>query len=265
MGTSFHASPAQLHLQDHHVHTRLCNHGIGEMHEYVEAAYRKGLRRIVFLEHMEEAVTWKKRTWLLEEDFDRYFSEGVKLQLKYQGKIEIGLGVECGYNSKARAVLNKRLGNRSWSEIGISCHFLELPNQTQHLNLFSRDPEVIKQAEAIGVDTLLSLYFETLIEAVQALNGTLLCHLDGALRHLEGLELRSEHYRQVDTLLQHVADKGMKLEVNSSGLRIRGEQFPCAKILSMAKRYNIPLQYGSDAHKPADVGYDFNLLARTIK
>ncbi len=41
---------------DGHVHTRLCNHAVGEMAEYVEQAVQRGLTTIVFLEHLETAI-----------------------------------------------------------------------------------------------------------------------------------------------------------------------------------------------------------------
>jgi histidinol-phosphatase (PHP family) len=103
-----------------------------------------------------------------------------------------------------------------------------------------------------------------LTEAVQRLPGTMLCHLDGALRFLPEIRLTEEHYMQIDTLLQAVREQNMAIEINSSGLAIRHEQFPNHRILAMAKAHGIPFILGSDAHKPEDVGRYFDDIRTTF-
>lgn len=252
-------SPSDFN-SDNHIHTSLCGHAVGTMGQYVESAIAHGLEKITFLEHMEEGIEWHKKTWLSEAEFDTYFREGERLRKLYQGQISIGLGVECGYSVKSRSMLKNRLELRSWDAIGISCHYLPVEGQSQHLNLFTRHKASLQLATEIGVESLLTAYFENLIEAVQFLNGTVVCHLDGVLRHIPGLRLAPNHLRQVDTLLDLMAQKGMQLEINTSGLRIRGEQFPRWNIIRKAVCRNIPLGLGSDAHRPEDVGSGFDQL-----
>jgi histidinol-phosphatase (PHP family) len=248
-------------LCDSHIHTRLCGHANGEMEDYVEAAIQKGLKKIIFLEHMEEGITQvQRKTWLSEDDFDYYFSEGQRLRSKYQGTIEIGLGVECGYNPDCRDLLNQRLGKRNWDQIGISCHFLKFEGRTEHLNIFSSKDVSVLQAREIGAEEILDRYFTTLTDAVRYLPGTMLCHLDAALRYLPEITLTASHYVLIDKLLQAVREKTMAIEINSSGFTIRQEQFPNRRILCMAKSYDIPFIFGSDAHKPDDVGRYFDTI-----
>lgn len=248
-------------LLDSHIHTRLCGHASGEMEEYVEAAIHNGLKKIIFLEHMEEGIDHVQgKTWLSEDDFDEYFSEGQRLQSVYKGEIEIGLGVECGYNPDYCEQLNTRLAGRAWDQVGISCHFLKFEGMAQHLNMFSSKKENILLARKIGAEKILDRYFTTLTEAVQCLPGTMLCHLDGALRFLPEISLNESHYRLITKLLQAVRDKMLAVEINSSGFAIRQEQFPNRRILTIAKSYNIPFIFGSDAHKPSDVGRYFDTL-----
>jgi len=231
----------------------------------VQASVKRGLRKIVFLEHMEEGILpLSGRTWLSEEDFEKYFTEGLRLQSKYAGVINIGLGVECGYNHEYYDMLIARLGKRCWDQIGISCHFLKIPGLANHLNMFSRRKENIQLALQVGSETILSRYFAALGEAISHLPGTMLCHLDGALRYVPGALLTESHYRQIDSLLQTVKRRKMALEINSSGFAIRQEQFPNRRILSMATAYDIPLVFGSDAHKPGDVGRYFDRLTTLL-
>ncbi|MBW1635829.1 MAG: PHP domain-containing protein, partial [Deltaproteobacteria bacterium] len=149
---------------DRHVHTKLCCHASGEMEEYVLSALQRGLDGLIFLEHMEEGITGNRRTWLTEQDFDSYFSEGNRLQEKYREQLYIGLGVECGYNPEQGQTLITRLGRRNWDDIGISCHFIH--SAKGHINLFSGKEDKLKRAEEAGAEQLLDTYFDTLQEAV---------------------------------------------------------------------------------------------------
>jgi len=247
---------------DSHVHTRLCCHATGEMEEYVTAAIGRGLDGLIFLEHMEEGIDNDERTWLTEQDFDSYFTEGKRLQGKYKKELQIGLGVECGYNPEHQQAIVSRLGSRDWDDVGVSCHFIDSPGG--HINLFSRKEQNLEKARKAGPKQLLDTYFDTLLEAVVTLPGSKLCHLDGALRFLPTTRLTDSHLEKINRLLLAVKKKGMSLEVNSSGFDIRGEQFPSHAILEMAISLQIPLTAGSDAHKPEQVGRHFEQMKKLV-
>ncbi|KAB2889194.1 MAG: histidinol-phosphatase [Desulfobulbaceae bacterium] len=250
---------------DGHVHTRFCHHASGEMEDYVRAAITCGLKKLCFLEHMEVGVRYREVTWLTENDFDDYFREGERLRRIYRDKIGIGLGVEVGYSPGHLDTLRERLANRPWDRIGLSFHYALLPGQSDHLNLLSRKEENIRRARDLGADSILSHYFSSLIDAVTQLPADVLCHLDAALRYLPNLTYSPDHLEQIDTLLDLVRQKRLALEINTSGLPIRGEPFPSAAIVAKAVQREIPLVAGSDAHRPDDVGRHFDRLADYIR
>lgn len=219
-----------------------------------------GLENIIFLEHMEAGIRYFETTWLTEDDFDIYFTEGERLQDKYRGKIKISLGVEVGYNPTHKEELLIRLNKRQWDAIGISYHFMDFPKRKHHINLVSRKEKNLLAIETIGCDKVLSNYFKTLTEAIQELPGTVLCHLDAALRFQPGIKINDRYLKQIRNLLQAVKEKKMSLEINTSGFPIRGTPFPAPFIIKEAVALGIPLLPGSDAHKPADVGRKFDQL-----
>ena len=247
-------------LCDNHVHTCLCHHAVGTMEDYVLAAIAKGLRRLVFLEHMENGIEYFDTTWLSESDFDNFFSEGAQLQEKYKDRVEIGLGVELGFNPDHSDELFERIQKRHWDQIGISYHYCRHPGFPYHLNLVSRKKWNIEAISQAGCDRLLHHYFDTLIEAVEFLPGTILCHLDAGLRHLPDLCFSQGHIDKIAVLLDAVKAKGMGLEINTSGIALRGEPFPAAPFVKMAMDRGIPLVASSDAHRPEDVGRYFDRL-----
>lgn len=259
MGDELPRKPLALH-SDGHIHTKYCHHAKGEMEQYVQQGIARGLQEIVFLEHMEAGVRYFECTWLTEPDFDQYFAEGKRLQEKYRDLIRVSLGVELGYSPTHKEELRQRLSERTWDRIGISYHFMPRSPQSYHLNLMSRKERNILAITEAGCDNILSEYYETLTEAVLFLPGTVLCHLDAALRFQPKVTLRRSHRAQIHELLKTVQGKGMALEVNTSGFTIRGTPFPEPFILKEAMALRIPLRPGSDAHCPADVGRHFKRL-----
>jgi histidinol-phosphatase (PHP family) len=234
---------------DGHVHTRLCGHAVGEMDDYARLA----------LEHLERGINYFERTWLTEADFDEYFRRGRELQDKYRDSLQVGLGVEVGYNPERREELLAALAARPWERIGISYHFMAVAGR--HYNLVSRRKENLEALGRLGVAKVLSAYFGTLLEAVEVLPGHFVCHLDAVMRHHPEVRLASGHYRQIEEILAAMARRGLALEINASGLARRGQPYPAKEIIAEAFRRDIALTAGSDSHRPEDVG-DFAELAR---
>ena len=243
---------------DGHVHTRLCNHAAGEMHEYVEKAIGKGLGTITFLEHLETAICYQPRTWLEEEDFDYYFQEGTRLRERYRDCIDIRLGVETGYNPLAVEAIQENLRQHPWDHIGLSCHFFH--HQGTDFNLLSHRQEKLAPLAAIGIDNVITSYFDALIEAVDSIECDVLCHLDAVLRHYPGIAFNAFHDDQVEILLNRLQHNDIALEINTSGIDYRGTPFPASWIIAKAMTRGIRLCAGSDAHHPDQVGRHFTQL-----
>jgi histidinol-phosphatase (PHP family) len=59
--------------------------------------------------------------------------------------------------------------------------------------------------------------------------------------------------------LDRLAEAGMAIELNTSGLRRPAmEIYPSLFLLSMARERDIPILFGSDSHLPEHVGYEFD-------
>jgi histidinol-phosphatase (PHP family) len=241
---------------DGHVHCRLCHHAVGEMEEYVLAACAQGLKRLIFLEHFEAGINYFETTWLTPADFKLYFATGRLLQGRYYGQIEIGLGVEVGYNPERVAETNAFLRQYAWDRIGLSYHFLG--HGGRHLNLLSRKQENMAEFTAIGVSGIVTAYLAGLLQAVTVLPATVLCHLDAVLRHHPGIAFSPDHRRQMAAILAAMADRGMALEINTSGFdHPRQAPYPPAWLIHQAMAQGVELVLGSDAHRPQEVGRHF--------
>lgn len=226
-------------------------------------AIERGLKKIVFLEHLETGINYFDTTWLTDDDFERYFHEGRRLQRQYQGRIEIGLGVEAGFNPERADEILERLGRYQWDSIGISYHFLEADGK--HLNLVSSKERNIAALDKLGVDRVVTSYFHHLQEAILKLPGTVLCHFDAVLRYHPEVTDLNRYPEQIDKLLDAVVLKNMAVEVNASGFKIRNEPYPSVSLLRKVVKRKIPLTAGSDAHRPQDVGRYFDRLDDLVR
>lgn len=79
------------------------------------------------------------------------------------------------------------------------------------------------------------------------------------LSHLDAIKAmapaaRSAMGAEIEQALDAVADSGVAVEINGSGLRKAGELFPGPALLEGLVRRGVPVTIGSDAHRPAHVG-----------
>ena len=244
---------------DGHVHTRLCHHAKGEMEEYVQAAIARGLKRLIFLEHFESGINYMEATWLTEGEFASYFEEGKRLQKKYQGRLSVGLGVEAGCNPAHKRDILGFLERYQWDRIGVSCHFIAIDGQ--HFAVLSSKEANMKALGEWGIEKAATLYYEHLLDAVETIPGNVLCHLDAVLRYHPEACFTNRHLDLVREIFKVMAAKGMALEVNTSGYKLRDEPFPALFLIKEAVGCGIQLVAGSDAHRPQEVGRYFDRLA----
>ncbi|NLX18156.1 MAG: restriction endonuclease, partial [Desulfobulbus sp.] len=133
-----------------------------------------------------------------------------------------------------------------------------------HLNLLSRRRQSLDQLAAIGPDEVITVYLQTLIEAVSSVPCDVLCHLDAVLRHLPGIRFNDGHVELIGRLLDAMDEQNVDLEINTSGFDYRGEAFPVSWIIASALQRGIGLRAGSDAHRPSEVGRHFDRLPELL-
>ena len=134
--------------RDLHVHTKYCNHAVGEMADYVRSALDRGLEEIGFLAHAEVGVDDRPKRWLNRSDLEVYWLEGNELREKFKGRITVSLGLEVGINTRRPDLLGEAVGLHPWDRIGLSHHFV--PRGRDLVNIASR-----RETEGLkGIDPL---------------------------------------------------------------------------------------------------------------
>ncbi len=253
--------PLQLIDQgfDGHVHTYLCNHAKGTMEQYVLSAIDKGIHTICFLEHLEVEIQTTQRSWLTDDNFHVYFEQGELLKEKFGRQITILLGVEAGFNPDAPDTFLQTLQKFPWDRIGLSCHFVKVG--LEHQNVLSRKKESLTKLINYGPQRVAKIYYRSIVEALSLMDRCdVVCHLDAVLRHCHNNSLGNESWELIEEILETMDKKRTALELNTSGFTLRKTPYPSWEIITAAIKKGIPVQAGSDAHHPDQVGrYFFHL------
>jgi histidinol-phosphatase (PHP family) len=256
-----------MRKKDGHVHTPFCPHGSDDSLEmYVERALSEGFEELTFTEHaplpkgFADPVPGSDSAMSLS-NLEDYITRVTSVKKTYSRNIKINLGFEvdyiCGYEKGTERFLNDY---GPYMDDGIlSVHFLKLGSEYQCLDFDSGT--FLKMAESAGgVKKLHELYYETLLAAVRSELGP---YKPGRLGHLTLIKKFQKAFpAKFDlkdmqlSLLSAVKKNRMELDFNTAGLRkeLCGGIYLDGWMIREAKKQNIPLIYGSDAHSAKDVG-----------
>ncbi|OQX86272.1 MAG: hypothetical protein B6D63_00255 [Candidatus Latescibacteria bacterium 4484_7] len=241
---------------DYHLHGNFCGHGSGRLEEYVLAAIDRGLSEIGFSAHLPKVVDPDPYHAMLEDDLPRYVKTVRSLQDEYGTRIKIKLGIEAdyfeGFEEKTRALLSAH----PFDYVIGSIHFLGDWHFTSRAGLAQYGREDPNEA--------FPRYFELLRKMISTGLFDIVGHPDAIRRSyfVPTIPLEGE-YRATAELIEQ---KGMSAEVNTAGLRRdAGSIYPAHEFLSVLVAEGVPLTIGSDAHRPDDVGRDFDSALSELK
>ncbi len=239
---------------DFHNHTKFCNHASGEPEDYIRNAIDMNINRFAFLEHIEVGVNLPRRLWMRVEDIPEYIEMCRYLKERFKGEIEILCGVELGFNPFAIKELVEIVKKYKFDVVGLSYHHKYLPQVDRWINLVSVRNFDSKIFEFMDEKEIVIDYLNTLISAIDIFKPDFLCHLNAISKNVKFDLTDIEVIDSLKILLQKVASKNIKLEINLSGFDYVNEPFPSYEIINLAKIFGIKFIMGSDSHSPREVG-----------
>ena len=245
-------------LTDYHVHLRPDEPSTtaeryftpANAERYRMAASERGIAELGVSEHVyrfEQALdVWKHPFWQANarEDLDGY-CEFVREQT------DLRLGIEADFVPGGEDRMASLLQARDFDYVIGSVHFLR--DEAVDMEDYSvwgktRSPEEIWRR-----------YFETLGEAARSGLFDVLAHPDlvkvwGADRPRPEGDLR----RYYELAIDGIAESQIAVEVSTAGLRKRAQEiYPAPAFLEMCLEAGAPVALSSDAHRPEDVGADY--------
>ncbi|MDR0138046.1 histidinol-phosphatase HisJ [Metabacillus idriensis] len=266
-----------MRKKDGHVHTPFCPHGSADSFEmYIEKALKMGLEELTFTEHAPLPAGFSdpvpdKDSAMNRRLLNDYISQLLKVKEKYSNDIKINLGFEIdyieGFERETESFLSEY--GQYIDDAVLSVHFLKLNGQYYCADFHEITFE--QMIEAAGSLKLLHIkYYETMLAAVKSNLGP---HKPKRLGHLTLINKFQKRFpadfnikdMQHD-LLHAVKEQNMELDFNVAGLRkdLCGAIYLHPWMISEAKKQNIPLIYGSDAHSAKDVGAHYSLFEEAL-
>ena len=232
---------------DYHMHSRLCRHGKGDIFEYVESAIAKGLQEIGFAEHIPIPGLDDPTGRMIIDDWDVYVKDVFDARERYP-EIKIAFGIEADYLPPFMNYIEKFIHDYPFDYIIGSVHFID--------DWDFSNPEHRYRLEEFGLDYLHKRYYELLAEAAVSGLFDVIGHFD--LPKRVGPVSMDKISDKIDAALQAIHKQDLVLDINTSGLRKEPQEiYPGTEILKRARRLQIPVIMGSDAHSPKEVAADF--------
>ena len=233
---------------DCHMHTIHSIDGNAGMAEMCDAAIAAGLDTIAITDHVDIGSSTPEIFARTARDS---FHESGQLAALYRGRLRVARGVELG-----QALHNLDETMRILDGYHFDFVLGSLHNLRGEEDFYYWDYDALTDDE---IDGAMRKYFAELAELVRWGGFHSLAHLTYPLRYIPaqhrsaGLSAWSS---AIDDILCTAAQKGIALEINTSGLRQPiGETFPPAGIVRRFRELGGEyITLGSDAHYTDDVG-----------
>jgi histidinol-phosphatase (PHP family) len=241
-----------LHLRQDELDARAEDHFTEDnVSRYRAVAGERGIAELGVSEHVyrfEQALSvWQHPLWreYALDDLDAY-CEFVR------ERTDLRLGIEADFVAGAEDRMATLLQERDFDYVVGSVHFLR-----EH-SIDMDDHSVWDRGHS--AEEIWRSYFQTLAEAARSGLFDILAHPD--LVKVWGADRprpQGDPRRYYEPAIEAIAEAGIAVEVSTAGLRKRArELYPARAFLEMCVEAGAPVALSSDAHRPEDVGADYD-------
>lgn len=257
-------------LMDYHNHHNRCGHARGSIEDYIKVAIEKNLAEIGIADHFPfGAVTDDpqytelfKTISMTVDEFPNYIQEIKDLREKYRDKIDVKISTEVAFITSGKHLdLQKKVLEPFLNDFDyLLCGIHELKFDSLPVIPFADG----KGAEVLGTHGDNKIHFEYIKKMTALVESgyfDIIAHLDNhKFLWLPNEPQYSEPvWQALMDLLDKIKSRGMAVEINMSGTVKGGlSQFPSDSIIKAMIQREIPLTLSSDAHRPENIGYQFD-------
>lgn len=242
-------------IVDYHMHTPLCRHAVGEPEAYARRAVAQGIEEIGFSDHCPMPPTYDPDWRMTPEEYPAYVGMVERCRTSFPD-LSIKLGLEADFHPGTEEYVRKVIGAYSFDYVIGSVHYLG--------DWGFDNPDHVKRYEERDLYEIYAQYYDLVGKLARTRLFDIVGHPDvikkfghRPTRDTESLERRA---------LEAVAESGMALDVNTSGLRRPAREiYPSLRILRIARSMGIDITFGSDAHDPERVGDAFDQAIAQVR
>jgi histidinol-phosphatase (PHP family) len=256
-------------LSDYHTHLRTDElEATAEDHftaanaaRYRQAAEEHGISELGVSEHLyrfQQALdVWRHPFW------ERYAHDDLDAYCQFvREQTDLRLGVEADFVPAAEDRMANLLEAHDFDYVIGSVHFI-------------RDHAVDMDDYSVwdtgrGAEEIWTRYFETVGEAARSGLFDILAHPDlvkvWGPAHPERPLPEGDLRRYYELAMDGIAESGIAVEVSTAGLRKRAKElYPAPAFLQMCLEAGNPVTLSSDAHRPEDIGGDYEAALELLE
>lgn len=246
---------------DFHMHSNFSGDSSSLMEDMIKKSIDLGLTNICMTEHYDpDYVYLPGEEGMFELNTDSYLYELLRLRNKYAGRINVGFGVELGLQPHLKKQLAVYAKSHDFDFIIGSSHICN-----------GKDPYYPSFFEGRTEDEAHHEYFKAVLECIKLLPYfDVYGHIDYVVRYgptkNDGYTY-DKHADVFDKILIYLIESGKGIELNTGGFRNGLNQpNPCLDVIKRYKELGGEIiTVGSDAHKPSDIGSDFDKACDILK
>lgn len=246
---------------DCHMHCEHSHDNNTPIDDMINTAISKGMQYIAFTDHLDRDFLYDNNMAQNERqlDIDRHIAEVLDAKERYRGKIDIALGVECGYSLASEKDYKPLLDGKPFDLILNSIHTIGGIDCYKHEFFDGKDKHTVY------------------CEYLQAVYDSVVCEYDyDVLPHLGYVCRRApydntvmsydEYSSYIDKILNVILDRGVTLELNTHSRGTGADFLPYADIID---RYielgGTEFCYGTDAHRVDRVCDKYEIVRDFLK
>lgn len=246
-----------MQRSNYHSHCTFCD-GRSRPEDFIRFALSHGFRAYGFSSHSPLPF---ETFWNMSKDnMPDYLDEIGRLKKKYEGQIEIYVGLEIDYLDETynasipyfrELPLDYRIG---------SIHFLPISPVLLEQNMVCIDGSFREYAHAVNrhfegdIRQLVKRFYDSTLQMIEAGGIDIVGHLDKIYMNgykFEDFSFDAGWYREpFFACLDRIAEKGLMVEVNTKNFRKKQELYPHVQYLTQLQQRNIPVMVNSDCHYP---------------
>lgn len=233
---------------DLHLHSRLCGHAEGELEDYIERAMALGMPGVGFSFHLPVRIPVPYKVNLTREELDSVVGRVERLRGRYADQIAILLGGEGDFIPGQEREVEDIAASYPFDYLIGSVHFLDGW-------AFDHPAEVARYAEW-DIGELYERYFGVVREAIRSGLFDIVGHVD--LIKKFGYRPAGGWSELEAAVCEEAGRCDTPVELNTAGFdKPVGEQYASCGFLRRCAAAGLPLVFGSDAHRPEEVGRHF--------
>jgi len=243
-------------LTSYHVHSTHSD-GLDTIRKLVEAAIDLGLDELGISDHYVIPEGGEPVCWSMPLDrLPEYVAEIRSARDQAGNRLQVRIGLETDFAPRTAEALAGVLNAHPFDYVIGSMHFLDGFPVDAH----AEDWEGLTQPERNDV---MRRYWLRMAELAGSGLFDFVGHIDICKKF--GYKPTVDLSREIDAALDAIAESGMAVEVNTSGLYMPvGEAYPSRAILRQCRKKGIPVLVTSDAHSAASLTRGFEEAQRLI-